>query len=146
MDSYDFSNTTSHPVTFTEDLGGNCPSQVGDIFTIHVQQKQSGCPHTGQVQAGSPPCRGSSSKTCGSGQPVTSSRQEVTLALTNVTKVLCDTATDGGNWVIIQRRVDGKEDFDRLWDEYVAGFGSTSGDYWLGLQSIYSLCPPVRIV
>lgn len=40
---------------------------------------------------------------------------------------------------MIQRRVDGRENFNRLWHDYVAGFGSSQADYWAGLNSIYYL-------
>ncbi|XP_059179593.1 angiopoietin-4-like [Physella acuta] len=51
----------------------------------------------------------------------------------NETKIaLCDTKTDGGGWVIIQRRVKGDVNFTRNWSDYKNGFGSLAGDYWLG--------------
>ncbi|XP_060551125.1 ficolin-2-like [Ruditapes philippinarum] len=41
-----------------------------------------------------------------------------------------------GVWKVIQRRQDGSVDFYRDWDEYVDGFGTTIGEYWLGLKYI----------
>lgn len=35
-------------------------------------------------------------------------------------------------WTVIQRRLDGSEDFFRYWDDYVDGFGNLTGAYWLG--------------
>ncbi|OXA46247.1 Techylectin-5B [Folsomia candida] len=55
-------------------------------------------------------------------------------------QVICDK-----EWVIIQRRgtptPPGKErtNFERIWEVYENGFGSLSGDFWLGLKTINSL-------
>ena len=53
----------------------------------------------------------------------------------NTTKLAayCDMKTAGGGWTVIQRRVDGSEDFFRSWRSYKQGFGSLLHDYWLGL-------------
>ncbi|XP_039254554.1 fibrinogen C domain-containing protein 1-like [Styela clava] len=53
--------------------------------------------------------------------------------------VYCDTQTDGGGWVVIQRRFNGKLSFDREWDQYVKGFGTLSGEFWLGLDDVVTL-------
>ncbi|XP_059175168.1 angiopoietin-related protein 7-like isoform X2 [Physella acuta] len=52
---------------------------------------------------------------------------------------LCDTKTDGGGWIIIQRRVAGDVSFTRNWSDYKYGFGSLAGDYWLGNDIISNL-------
>ncbi|XP_059175197.1 angiopoietin-related protein 7-like [Physella acuta] len=52
---------------------------------------------------------------------------------------LCDTKTDGGGWIVIQRRVKGDVDFIRNWSDYKNGFGSLNGDYWLGNDWISNL-------
>merc|ERR1712150_322395 len=44
----------------------------------------------------------------------------------------------------IQRRTQGDVDFYRGWDEYVAGFGNITGDFWMGLQDIHTMCPPSK--
>ena len=49
----------------------------------------------------------------------------------------CDTLTDGGGWLVIQRRKDGSEDFDRFWWDYKTGFGSLTGEFWFGLDALH---------
>ena len=51
----------------------------------------------------------------------------------------CDTLTDGGGWLVIQRRKDGSEKFHRFWWEYEMGFGSLIGEFWLGLNALHCL-------
>ncbi|XP_076073266.1 angiopoietin-related protein 6-like isoform X2 [Mytilus galloprovincialis] len=53
-------------------------------------------------------------------------------------KIICE-HTPNNSFNVIQRRVDGRENFNRLWHDYVAGFGSSQADYWAGLNSIYYL-------
>ncbi|XP_041847518.1 angiopoietin-related protein 4 [Melanotaenia boesemani] len=52
--------------------------------------------------------------------------------------VFCEMTADGG-WTVIQRRQDGSVDFDQLWQAYEKGFGSLNGEFWLGLENIYSI-------
>ena len=51
----------------------------------------------------------------------------------------CDAVTDGGGWLVIQRRQDGSVDFNRGWVEYEEGFGSLTGDLWYGLRPLHCL-------
>ena len=51
----------------------------------------------------------------------------------------CDAATDGGGWLVVQRRQDGSVDFNRGWVEYEEGFGSLTGELWYGLRPLHCL-------
>ncbi|GFR86780.1 tenascin-R [Elysia marginata] len=51
---------------------------------------------------------------------------------------LCDTRTDGGGWIVIQRRVSGATGFYRGWADYKNGFGSLQEEYWLGNDHIHA--------
>uniref|UniRef100_A0A3B3Z9B3 Fibrinogen C-terminal domain-containing protein n=1 Tax=Periophthalmus magnuspinnatus TaxID=409849 RepID=A0A3B3Z9B3_9GOBI len=57
------------------------------------------------------------------------------------TQVYCDMdeGNEGKKWTVIQRRKDGTVNFYRGWDQYKAGFGQASGEYWLGLETIHTL-------
>ena len=52
----------------------------------------------------------------------------------------CDMETDGGGWMVIQRRTpNGTVNFTRGWDDYVSGFGDLDGEFWYGLDKIHYL-------
>ena len=52
----------------------------------------------------------------------------------------CDMETDGGGWMVIQRRVaNGNVNFTRDWCDYVKGFGDLNGEFWYGLDNIHYL-------
>ena len=57
----------------------------------------------------------------------------------NVVTVYCDQKTDGGGWLVIQRRNDGSVDFYRDWGDYKIGFGDVSGEFWMGNEHLHSL-------
>ncbi|CAH2316451.1 Ficolin (collagen fibrinogen domain containing) 1 [Pelobates cultripes] len=58
-------------------------------------------------------------------------------------KVLCDMHTDGGGWIVFQRRWDGSMDFFRDWKSYKNGFGSRLNEFWLGNDNIHMLTSAV---
>ena len=51
----------------------------------------------------------------------------------------CDAVTDGGGWLVVQRRQDGSVDFNREWTDYEEGFGSLTGEFWYGLRPLHCL-------
>ncbi|XP_062578160.1 ficolin-1-like, partial [Saccostrea cucullata] len=47
--------------------------------------------------------------------------------------------TEGGGWTVIQKRQDGSTNFYRTWNEYKAGFGDPSKNYWIGNDALHLL-------
>eukprot|EP00062_Callorhinchus_milii_P025929 gi/632987464/ref/XP_007882575.1/ PREDICTED: angiopoietin-related protein 4-like [Callorhinchus milii] len=47
----------------------------------------------------------------------------------------CQMTAEGG-WTVVQRRMDGTVNFDRLWQEYRNGFGNLNSEFWLGLEKV----------
>ena len=55
------------------------------------------------------------------------------------TPLLCDGHTDGGGWIVIQRRNSGGLRFYRNWAAYRDGFGSLADEFWMGNERIHRL-------
>jgi len=56
----------------------------------------------------------------------------------DTTPVYCDTTTDGGGWLVFQRRQDGAVDFFRNWADYKHGFGNLTTEFWWGLEKLHA--------
>ncbi|XP_069093338.1 tenascin-X isoform X3 [Pleurodeles waltl] len=54
-------------------------------------------------------------------------------------RVFCDMDTDGGGWMVVQRRMNGKTNFWRNWYDYAAGFGNLTQEFWLGNENLHKL-------
>ena len=53
--------------------------------------------------------------------------------------MVCNLETSCGGWTVIQKRYDGSVNFYNEWNDYENGFGSLSGEHWLGLEKLHRL-------
>ncbi|XP_030243364.1 fibrinogen-like protein 1 [Drosophila navojoa] len=51
----------------------------------------------------------------------------------------CVSSLGGPGWTVVQRRMNGKVDFNRNWNEYVQGFGQIQDEFFLGLEKLHLL-------
>ncbi|XP_060917162.1 tenascin-like isoform X3 [Labrus mixtus] len=58
---------------------------------------------------------------------------------TQPVQVYCDMTTDGGGWLVLLRRQNGKLEFYRNWKNYTAGFGNMNNEFWLGLSNLHKI-------
>merc|ERR1719239_482634 len=71
-----------------------------------------------------------------------SGRHSAILSVNNMArifKVICEVDDQGKVWTIFHRRFDGSVSFHRNFTDYENGFGSTDGEFWLGLKNIKAL-------
>jgi len=59
--------------------------------------------------------------------------------LVNNLRVLCNQEIDGGGWIVFQRRQDGSVNFTKNWQQYKLGFGSLTGEFYLGNDNLHRL-------
>jgi hypothetical protein len=137
MESFDFSDSAVHKIklTYTETSGcGRSGSYVINIRGHKDKNFTRTCPQDPYLPNTLP------SDICAKKND--SCPREIA-TLSNGVKLLCDTETDGGNWIVFQRRVSGDVDFFRNWTSYQDGFGDLSGNFWFGLEKIHQLCGKV---
>ena len=54
-------------------------------------------------------------------------------------RVYCDQITDGGGWIVFQRRMDAYTSFAKRWIDYKMGFGDLDKSFWLGNNNLHIL-------
>jgi len=127
---FNFDNHTNFNVHIHYDENAWCP-RTGN-FDINFIERTDGCSLDG--------CIDEEKDTCEAGNGALPRQVANINHEGSLYHVLCDTETDGGNWILMQRRVDGMEDFYKNWVDYVDGFGDKTADHWLGLQKVHELC------
>merc|ERR1712154_209395 len=100
------------------------------VFNQHTISRLSYFFHWNEICRSCGPC------TCYD-VPPTYPRTVTTLA--SGLEVVCDTQTDEGGWIVIQRRANKDIDFYRGWKDYKYGFGDLQGNFWWGLEKVHQL-------
>ena len=99
----------AHPIVAS--ISGNCGEIKSNIFTFSKSSSRSGVYNITNF--------------CGDSKAVAEG--------------YCDAVSDGGGWLVVQRRKIGNVDFDKTWVEYEEGFGNLDGDFWYGLNPLHCL-------
>lgn len=60
--------------------------------------------------------------------------------------VACDMSSSPGGWTIVQRRIDGSQEFNRKWKEYAVGFGVPSGKIFIYLFFFHATWLHIRLI
>lgn len=64
---------------------------------------------------------------------------EIQVSGSNPFQVSCDSTLAGSGWLVIQRRQDGSENFNRNMQTYRTGFGNLNNEFFIGLDKLYML-------
>jgi len=127
---FSFNDTDIYSAHISYDENAWCPRQ--GTFTVNFIERTEGCSKDG--------CIDEEKDTCEAGNGALARQTANIVHEGALYHVLCDTVSDGGNWLIIQRRVYGDQDFYKEWADYKEGFGDLTTDFWMGLQQIHELC------
>ena len=64
----------------------------------------------------------------------------IRLPTRKIVNIWCDMEDiNNSGWTVIQKRLDGKVNFTRGWDDYSYGFGNVNSEYWIGNENLYWL-------
>ncbi|XP_034116729.2 angiopoietin-related protein 7-like [Drosophila albomicans] len=64
---------------------------------------------------------------------------EIPVYVRNTNYYSCDSSIAGPGWIVMQRRIDGRLNFNRNWADYRKGFGELNGEFFMGLEEIHLL-------
>ncbi|XP_068142286.1 fibrinogen-like protein A [Drosophila tropicalis] len=52
---------------------------------------------------------------------------------------LCNADIQGGGWIVIHKRFDRSESFNRRWSDFSHGFGQINGEFFIGLEQLHRI-------